>query len=101
MVVSNVSYGVRVLGNLNISFSSSEESDEFQASYSGLGYDAHAVFDYLQKNSSSSSTVNAYVIGSTSNLTATTFDPKEFLTQLNKIMEGASYGTRGRLAINL
>ena len=91
MVVSNVSYGVRVLGNLNISFSSSEELDEFQASYSGLGYDAHAVFDYLQKNSSSSSTVNAYVIGGPSNLTATTFDPKEFLTQLNKIMEGASY----------
>jgi len=90
MVVSNVVYGVRVLANLTVDFNSSQQADEFKASYSGFDISANGAFDYLSKNSSSSSQANVYVVGG-SGSSAITLNPKTLLSDINKILSTVTY----------
>lgn len=91
MVASNVSYGVRVLANMTLTFNTTSEADDFKASYSGCGYSANLVFDYLNKRSSSSSTVNAYVVGGAAASAQITFDPKTLLSSINRVLNSVTY----------
>jgi hypothetical protein len=90
MVVDNVVYGVRVLANLAITFNSTEDANQFKASYGGLGYSANAFFNYMEKHSSTTSSIHGYVVGGPSN-SVVTFDPKTLLAGINKILEGVNY----------
>lgn len=91
MVVSNVSYGVRVLANLTITFTSSSEANDFKAAYSGCGFSANVAFDYLNKHSSTSSAIHGYVVGGAGNTGIMTFDPKTLLRGINDVLNGVTY----------
>jgi Thiol-activated cytolysin len=90
MVLGSVSYGVRVLANLSVTFSSEEEAIKFKASYSGWGVSANFGISDLSKSSSVNSTINCYVVGGAGNSTLS-FDKKDLEKELTKIMATANY----------
>ncbi|HEV2353963.1 MAG TPA: thiol-activated cytolysin family protein, partial [Puia sp.] len=90
MVIGSVSYGVRVLANLSVTFNSEQEAAGFAASYSGWGVSAHVDFNQLANNKSVSSTVNCYVVGGPGNSTVQ-FDKKDLEKGIEKIFAGATY----------
>jgi hypothetical protein len=90
MVVGSVSYGIRVLANLTVTFNSSQEEDEFKAAYSGFGADANAAVHYLSSSKSVQSTINCYVVGGPGNSTLS-FDKKDLEKQLTSLVAGVTY----------
>ncbi len=63
MVVGAVTYGVRILANLEITFNSSSDANDFNAKYDGESYKGNFDLNYLQNNSSLQTNINGYVIG--------------------------------------
>jgi hypothetical protein len=90
MVIGSVSYGIRVLANVNLSFSSQQEAANFAAKYSGFGVSANIGLDQLSKESSVSSTINCYVVGGPSTST-TTFNKKDLEKGISSLLAGATY----------
>jgi|GEM_PF-776313 len=90
MVIGSVSYGVRALANLSYTFSNSQEADEFKAAYSGMGAKVNFNLDQLSKSSSTSNTINCYVIGGPANVPLS-FNKKDLQKQLDAIFKGATY----------
>jgi hypothetical protein len=90
MVIGSVSYGVRVLANLSVTFNSQQEAADFKASYSGWGVSANVNFDQLSNSKSVSSTINCYVVGGPGNSTIS-FDKRNLKSEIEKILAGATY----------
>ena len=90
MVIGDVNYGMRVLANFSATFNSEDEAAEFNASYSGWGVSANVAFDQLSKNTSVSSTINAYIVGGPGNATIA-INKNELEAQIKKLMSGATY----------
>ena len=90
MVIGSVSYGIRVLANLTVSFNSSQEENEFKAAYSGFGADANVAVHYLSTSKSVQSTINCYVVGGPGNSTLS-FDKKDLEKQLTQLVAGVNY----------
>jgi hypothetical protein len=90
MVIGNVSYGIRILANLTVSFNSSKEENDFKAAYSGFGANANAAINYLSTSKSVQSTINCYVVGGPSNSTLS-FDKKDLEKQLTQLVAGVTY----------
>lgn len=90
MVIGDVNYGMRVLANFSATFNSQDEAAEFNASYSGWGVNANVAFDQLSKNTSVSSTINAYIVGGPGNATIA-INKNELEAQIKKLMAGATY----------
>lgn len=90
MVMSSVSYGIRVLGNYTYTFNSSSEAAAFKASYSGFGGSASAQLNQISTNKSVSNTINYYVVGGPGN-GALAFDKKQLEKQLNDVISHATW----------
>ena len=90
MVIGDVNYGMRVLANFSATFNSQDEAAEFNASYSGFGVSANVAFAQLSKNTSVSSTINAYIVGGPGKAT-TAINKNELEAQITKLMAGATY----------
>jgi hypothetical protein len=90
MVMSSVSYGIRVIGNYTYTFNSSSEAAAFKASYSGFGGSASAQLNQISTNSSVSNTINYYVVGGPGN-GALAFDKKQLEKQLNNVISHATW----------
>jgi hypothetical protein len=90
MVMGSVSYGVRVLANLQVTFNSQQEAADFAASYSGWGISANVDLDQLSSSKSVNSTINCYVVGGPGNSTIS-FDKKDLKKQIQQILAGATY----------
>jgi hypothetical protein len=90
IVIGSVSYGIRVLANLTLTFNSSQEEDEFKAAYSGFGADANVAVHYLSTSKSVQSTINCYVVGGPGNSTLS-FDKKDLEKQLTSLVAGVNY----------
>jgi len=90
MVIGRVSYGVRVLANLTYTFNTSQEADQFKASYSGFGGSANVSLNQVSQSTSVSNTINCYVIGGPGSSTIS-FNKKDLQSQLQAIFRGASY----------
>ena len=50
VIMGSVSYGVRVLANMEFTFLSKTDADNFKAQYSGFGFNANVSLDFLSKN---------------------------------------------------
>jgi hypothetical protein len=90
MVIGSVSYGVRVLANLSVTFNSQQEAADFSASYSGWGVSANVDLDQISSSKSVNSTINCYVVGGPGNSTIS-FDKKDLKKQIQQILAGATY----------
>jgi hypothetical protein len=90
MVIGRVSYGIRVLANLTYTFNSTQEADQFKASYSGFGGSANVSLDQMSKSSSVSNTINAYIVGGPGRNTMA-FDKKGLEKEIQDVLSGATY----------
>ena len=89
--VGGVSYGVRVLANLSVTFNSQQEAADFKASYSGWGVSANVNFDQLSSSKSVNSTINCYVVGSPEQLDGHRPRQKDLKKEIQQILAGATY----------
>ena len=81
VVISSVTYGARVLANLQASFQSDALQAGFAAGYSGWGVSADANLDFFSNNESVQSTINAYYVGGPGS-TRPSFDKSQLETEV-------------------
>lgn len=91
VVMGSVSYGVRVLANLDFTFKSQKEMDDFKAAYSGYGVNANVNFNILSSNTALNQTINAYVIGGSSAQTSISFTKSQLQQSIQNILQSATY----------
>jgi hypothetical protein len=90
MVIGSVTYGARILANLDITFNSQSDANAFSAKYNGESYNANVDLNWLSNNSSVQSTINCYVVGGPGSSTIS-FDKSQLQTQLQNILAGVTY----------
>lgn len=88
--ISEVDYGVRVLANADLQFSSQQEADQFKASYSGFGVSAALNVGYGSVTSNVQTTINCYVIGGPGGTTVA-YSLKDLEKQIQKIFATCTY----------
>jgi Thiol-activated cytolysin len=88
--ISEVQYGVRVLANADIAFSSDQEADAFKASYSGFGFSASLDVNYGSVTSNVQTTINSYIIGGPGG-TSVCYSLKELKAQIEKVFANCTY----------
>jgi hypothetical protein len=88
--IGEVSYGVRVLANADLTFTSEQEADQFKGSYSGFGVSVSLNVNYGSGSKSTNTTINGYMIGGPgSQVVAYSLD--ELKKQIEKAFAGATY----------
>jgi hypothetical protein len=90
MVIGSVSYGVRVLANITLTFDSEGEAAAFSASYSGWGVSANVDFKQISENKAVNNTINCYIVGGPGNSTVT-FNKKDLKKQIEEVIAKATY----------
>ena len=90
MVMGRVSYGIRVLANFTYTLNSTQDAENFKASYSGFGASANVNLNALQTNKNVSETINCYVIGGPGNTTLQ-FNRKDLEKEIQKIFKNATW----------
>ncbi len=88
--ISEVQYGVRVLANADITFSSEQEADQFKASYSGFGFSASLDINYGSVTSNVQTTINSYIIGGPGG-TSVCYSLKDLKAQIEKVFASCTY----------
>jgi hypothetical protein len=88
--ISEVQYGVRVLANADITFSSEQEADQFKASYSGFGFSASLDVNYGSVSSNVQTTINSYIIGGPGG-TSVCYSLKDLKAQIEKVFANCTY----------
>ena len=88
--ISEVQYGVRVLANADLTFSSEQEADQFKASYSGFGFSASLGVDYGSVSSNVQTTINSYIIGGPGGVSVA-YSLKDLKAQIEKIFATCTY----------
>jgi hypothetical protein len=88
--ISEVDYGVRVLANADLTFSSQQEADQFKASYSGFGVSAALNVGYGSVSKNVQCTINCYVIGGPGGTTVA-YSLAELEKQIQKIFATCTY----------
>lgn len=101
VVIGNVSYGVRVLANLDFTFDSQEEADNLKASYSGYGVNANVDLNLLSKSSALSAKINAYIIGGPSSGATVTFTKDQLQTEMQNVLNNATYSNAAPVSYQL
>jgi hypothetical protein len=88
--ISEISYGVRVLANADITFASEAEADQFKGSYSGYGVSVSLDVNYGSSSKNTSATINGYMIGGPgTQVVAYSLD--DLKKQIEKAFAGATY----------
>ena len=88
--ISEVQYGVRVLANADLTFSSEQEADQFKASYSGFGFSASLGINYGSVTSNVQTTINSYIIGGPGG-TSVAYSLKDLKAQIEKVFANCTY----------
>ena len=100
MVIGSVTYGARILANLDITFNSASDANNFSAKYNGDSYNASVDINWLQNNSSVQSSINCYVVGGPGSSTIT-FDKSQLQSQLQNILSGVTYANARPISFQL
>ncbi len=101
IVVSQVTYGLRALANLTYTFATSQEADQFKAAYSGFGAKVNFSLNQMSQSSSTSSTINCYTVGGSSQSNTPSFNKAQLEKQLDAIFAGATYQNAQPIAYTL
>ena len=88
--INEVSYGVRVLANADITFASEADADAFKASYSGFGFSASLNLDYSSSSKSTNTTINGYIVGGPGNQVIA-YSLSDLKKLINQAFESATY----------
>ncbi len=91
VIMGSVTYGIRVLANMELTFISKSDADNFKAAYSGFGFNANLNLDILTKNMAASTLVNAYIIGGPSSKATVHYTKEELQKGIQSALSGATY----------
>jgi len=94
MMIKAVTYGARVLANVEIVLNNSTDQINFKANFNDSGAattNANATFDYLRKSNAASTTANAYVVGGPINTTI--FETDKLQQQIAEMLSRCNYQT--------
>jgi len=91
VIMGNVSYGMRILANLDFTVNSKQDEDSLRAAYSGYGIKANFDMDLLTKNVSLNSAINAYIIGGPSSGTTVAFTKEDLKSQIQSLLTQLTY----------
>lgn len=94
MAIKSVTYGARVLANLEITLNTNKDLVDFMASFGadsgkGVSANASATFNYLKNSSAASTTANVYVIGGPMNTTI--FSTDKLQEQIMTLLSNCNY----------
>ena len=101
VIMGSVTYGIRILANMEFTFLSKSDADNFKAQYSGYGFTANVNLDFLSKSSAASSTVNAYVVGGPGSNATISFDKSDLEQKVQSILSGATYQNAAPISYEL
>lgn len=101
IVLKSVTYGTRVLANVEINVATQKDDIDFKASFgadSGKGVSANfsATFNYLKSSKAANSTVNVYVVGGP--LNTTLFEKDKLQEQITEMISRCNYQTAQPIA---
>ena len=101
IVLKSVTYGTRVLANVEINIETQKDDIDFKASFgadSGKGVSANfsATFNYLKSSKAAKSTVNVYVVGGPLNITL--FEKDKLQEQITDMISRCNYQTAQPIA---
>ena len=101
IVLKSITYGTRVLANLEITLKTLKDDVDFKASFGadsgkGVSANAFATFNYLKTSSAASSSANVYVVGGP--LNTTLFDKDKLQEQITELIARCNYQTAQPLA---
>jgi hypothetical protein len=92
VLIQNVTYGARLIANLDIIITANTNMNNFQGAYTTIGAGAYVNIDNLSHDTTISKTINSYMVGvPASTGIITTLD--NFEAQLNTIMSKCNYST--------
>lgn len=83
MMMSQVTYGMRVLASVKTTINSEEDLMKFGASYNGFGFGASAELEMLQNSFNSSTEIKLYIVGGT-NPGYIQLNSKDLIAKLNE-----------------
>ena len=89
-VIGEVSYGVRVLANADLTFASEQDADQFKGSYSGYGVSVSLDVNYGATSKNVSANINGYMIGGPGSQVVA-YSLAELKSQIEKAFAGATY----------
>ncbi|MBL7752072.1 MAG: hypothetical protein JNN29_11865 [Chitinophagaceae bacterium] len=94
MVIKSVTYGARVLANLEITVVTNKDDVDFKASFGadsgkGVSANAFATFNYLKSSKAASTTANVYIIGGPMNTTILSTDKLQ--TEITDLLSRCNY----------
>lgn len=101
MVIKSVTYGTRVLANLEVTVATQKDEIDFKASFGAdsgksVSMNFSAMFNYLKSTKSASSTANVYVVGGPLNVTLMEKDKLE--AQITDLISRCNYQTAQPIA---
>ena len=101
VVLKSVTYGTRVLANLEINLQTQKDDIDFKASFGvdsgkGVSANAFATFNYLKTAKSASTTANVYVVGGPLNITL--FETDKLQQQITELIARCNYQTAAPIA---
>jgi hypothetical protein len=88
--IAEVSYGVQVMANADITFSSEAEADAFKAAYSGFGFTASLDLSLGSTSKATSTTINGYIVGGPGNQVIA-YTLSQLKDLINKTFANATY----------
>lgn len=92
IVLQSVTYGTRILANVEITINTQEDAANFKASFGKEGEvsaNASVTFEYLKKSRSASSTINGFVVGGP--LQTTIFNKDKLLEEITSLLTQCNY----------
>ncbi len=89
--ISSVSYGVRILANADITFSSEQEADVFKGSYSGFGVSANLDVNYASSSKSGATNITGYFVGGPSSGTFVATSLAQLQKMVNDVFSKTNY----------
>jgi hypothetical protein len=101
IVLKSVTYGTRILANLEISLQTQKDDIDFKASFGadsgkGISANASATFNYLKTSKAASTTANVYVVGGP--LNTTLFETDKLQQQIMELIARCNYQTAQPIA---
>jgi hypothetical protein len=101
IVLKSVTYGTRILANLEINLQTQQDAIDFKASFGadsgrGVSANASATFNYLKTSKSASTTANVYVVGGP--LNTTLFETDKLQQQIMDLIARCNYQTAQPIA---
>ena len=92
VVIQSVTYGARLIANLDITITANTNMNNFQGAYTTIGAGAYINIDNLSHDTTISKTINSYMVGvPASTGIITSID--NFEAQVNNIMSRSNYST--------